>query len=301
MPRVRNPNRDRAAEIYREHGGNITNRKIAEILGEDEKVIAVWKQRDKKAWGLDVVQQSTPKVVQQKKQRAPRQRPEAPPPSEELTAKERIFVMEYLRDFNATRAAMAAGYKKSIAHTEGWRMLRKQEVKDEIARLKDLMTGEIWLDIKRVIAEWMKIAFTDITDLLEFGQREVPVMNMFGPVKNEDGTPVMKLVNYVDFKASDEIDGTVIAEVKQGKEGVSIKLHDKMRALKELEKYLNYMTEEDRLKLDKLRAEVKTLQGDGGKPADDGFIEALRGRAADVWANDPDGETDDSENESNDE
>lgn len=58
MPRARNPNRDRAKEIYQEYeknGESITNREIAKLLGEDEKVIAVWKKRDN--WG-NVVQQS---------------------------------------------------------------------------------------------------------------------------------------------------------------------------------------------------------------------------------------------------
>ena len=54
MARQRSPNRDRAFEIYKEHDGNITNRAIADLLGEDEKVVAVWKSRDK--W--NVVQQS---------------------------------------------------------------------------------------------------------------------------------------------------------------------------------------------------------------------------------------------------
>lgn len=54
MPRKRSPNRDKAYEIYKEHNGDITNRKIADLLNEDEKVIAVWKSRDK--W--NVVQQS---------------------------------------------------------------------------------------------------------------------------------------------------------------------------------------------------------------------------------------------------
>ena len=54
MPRNRNPNRDKAFEIYKSHKGNITNREIAKLLNEDEKVIAVWKSRDK--W--NVVQQS---------------------------------------------------------------------------------------------------------------------------------------------------------------------------------------------------------------------------------------------------
>jgi len=68
MARARDPNRDRALEIWQEHGGNITNRQIAEQLGVDEKKIAVWKQRDK--W--NVVQQTDSNVVQQKKRGAPK-------------------------------------------------------------------------------------------------------------------------------------------------------------------------------------------------------------------------------------
>lgn len=63
MARARDPNRDQAKQIWLDHGGNITNRQIAEQLGIDEKKIAVWKQRDK--W--NVVQQSDETVVQQKR------------------------------------------------------------------------------------------------------------------------------------------------------------------------------------------------------------------------------------------
>lgn len=63
MPRGRSPNRDKAYEIYRQHGGKITNREIANLLGEDEKVIAVWKSRDK--W--NVVQQSKERCTTKKK------------------------------------------------------------------------------------------------------------------------------------------------------------------------------------------------------------------------------------------
>ena len=63
MPRTRNPNRAKAHEIYKEHGGNITNREIAKLLGEDEKVVAVWKSRDK--W--NVVQQSNESCTTNKK------------------------------------------------------------------------------------------------------------------------------------------------------------------------------------------------------------------------------------------
>lgn len=64
LPRERNPNRDKAREIYQAHDGKITNREIAAILGEDEKVIAVWKGRDR--WG-NVVQQSKESCTTKKK------------------------------------------------------------------------------------------------------------------------------------------------------------------------------------------------------------------------------------------
>lgn len=48
-------NKNKALEIFIEHKGEITNRKIAEILGEKEKTISAWKSRGK--W-KDVLQKS---------------------------------------------------------------------------------------------------------------------------------------------------------------------------------------------------------------------------------------------------
>lgn len=47
MAKSRSPNRDKAFEIFKEHNGEIKNRKIAEILQEPEKTISSWKSRDK--------------------------------------------------------------------------------------------------------------------------------------------------------------------------------------------------------------------------------------------------------------
>ena len=61
-------------------------------------------------------------------------------------------------------------------------------------------------------------------------------MGAFGPVEIKDPetgekTPLMKEVNTVRFRESAEVDGTLITEVKQGKDGASIKLADRMKAL----------------------------------------------------------------------
>lgn len=47
LTRKRDPNRDKALELFKEHNGNITNRAIAEKLGVLEKTISAWKSRDK--------------------------------------------------------------------------------------------------------------------------------------------------------------------------------------------------------------------------------------------------------------
>jgi len=261
---------------------------IAEKYGVTINTVKSWKTRYK--WSRDKGA-PTEKSVHTKRPGAKQVRTiSMPDPDADVDERYALFAAEYLRDFNATRAAMAVGYKKSIAHTAGWRLLKKDEVQAEIKRLKELMSDELVLDIRRIIAEYMKIAFADVTDVLDFGQREVPVMTMFGPMYEGEGDekkPVTKLVNYIDLRASAEIDTTVIAEVKQGKDGVSIKLHDKMRALEKLERYVGYMTAEEKARLAKLQAEVKVLEGPGDVKTDDGFMDAIKGKAAEIWADEP--------------
>lgn len=65
MPKPRSPNREKAFEIYREHDGNIENRRIAEMLQISEKTIGGWKCKD--GWDsklngvLQTAKRSTPK------------------------------------------------------------------------------------------------------------------------------------------------------------------------------------------------------------------------------------------------
>ena len=51
-----------------------------------------------------------------------------------LTNKQKVFVEEYLKDFNATRAALKAGYSEKTAYSIGWENLRKPEIKTEIEK-----------------------------------------------------------------------------------------------------------------------------------------------------------------------
>lgn len=199
-----------------------------------------------------------------------------------LTEMQRLFCLYYVKSFNATMAAIKAGYSKSGAHVEGHRMLKNPKITAEIKRLKGSLTGELFISAMDVLNKYAQIAFADITDFVEFGQRKVPVMSMFGPVKDEKGNILEKDVNYVDFKPSSEIDGTIIQEVKQGKEGIAIKLSDKMKALEKLEKYFDLLPdhhkrrlEEERLKLAREELELAKIKIDKGGEDGDLLDEAL--------------------------
>ena len=52
-----------------------------------------------------------------------------------LTRKQRAFIDEYLIDFNATQAAIRAGYSERTAYSIGWENLRKPEIQEAIDRL----------------------------------------------------------------------------------------------------------------------------------------------------------------------
>jgi phage terminase small subunit len=228
------------------------------------------------------------------------EKPEPEIPDEEgLTPKQRIFIMEYLRDFNATRAAMAAGYSKKTAYSIGWELLRKPEIKAAIQNYNESLMDGVGLNAQRVLMEYMKIAFADITDYVEFGQKEEDVLGLEGdPVFDPDTGETKKYrYNYVSFKNSDEIDGTLVSEVKQGKDGVSVKLHDKTKALDVLTKYMDLlpdkhkrMVEDEKLKMqrEKLELERAKVTGEGNTEDDliDDWVEAVVGDEAEGLAGD---------------
>ena len=78
-----------------------------------------------------------------------------------LTAKQKVFVQEYLVDLNATQAAIRAGYSKRTAEWIGPQLLGKTHVSEAVqgAMAKREERTEITQD--RVLKEYAKLAFLD--------------------------------------------------------------------------------------------------------------------------------------------
>ncbi|EDS79168.1 terminase small subunit [Clostridium perfringens] len=255
MARARSPNRDKAFEIYKDHDGNITNREIADMLDENEKTISNWKCRDK--WNV-VLQKNecstTNKKVQKNIDNNMNKEPIAEEVKEvlgntELTDKQRLFCIYYIKYFNATKAYQKAyGCSYETAMVEGFRTLRNPKIELEIEKLKQHKLNQVMLSEEDIFQRYMDIAFSDITDYVNFGKREIEIL--------EDNQSKTIEVNYVDFNDSYNVDGTIISEVKQGKDGVSIKLHDKMKALQWLSDHMNIATDKQKAELEVLKSKI---------------------------------------------
>ncbi|OSB07477.1 terminase small subunit, partial [Clostridium botulinum] len=179
----------------------------------------------------------------------------------ELTNKQRLFCVIYSRCLNATKAYKKVyGCSYETAMVNGSNLLRNTKIKEQIERLNAAQFNKEFIK-KSVIQKYIDIAFADITDYVEFGQEEVSVMGAFGPVVDkETGEPVTKIVNTVKFKESINIDGTLINEVKQGKDGASIRLQDKMKALQWLSDRLDLLPTESKIKIDNEKAKIQMAQ-----------------------------------------
>ena len=198
-----------------------------------------------------------------------------------LTEKQRLFCLFYVRYFNATKAYQKAyGCAYSTACGAGWKLLQNEEIRAVIAELKQNRLNQQLLDESDIFQKYMDIAFSDITDFLTFGQKEVPVMGAFGPIRVEDPdtgekVEVTKIVNVVQFRESDEVDGTLISEVRQGKDGASIKLADRMKALEWLSEHMDMATPEQKARMKKLEAETERIRNSGGAEGEDDGVEII--------------------------
>lgn len=94
--------------------------------------------------------------------------------------------------------------------------MRNVEITQEIDRLKAEQMTDLKLDVRDMLQKYIDIAFADITDFLGFGSEEVVARNKFGNVMtDDDGKEITYTHNIVSFKNADEVDGTIITEVKK--------------------------------------------------------------------------------------
>ncbi len=250
---------------------------IAAKYGVSMNTVKSWKKRY--AWSRNKKTKSTQKGCTQNKKGAHKKEAVAEDVSQvvindELTDQQQLFCLYQSRMFNYTKAYMKAypGCTYASAAVLGSRLMKNQLIRETIEQLKQNHMNREMLKQEDIFQKYMDIAFADMNDFMSFGQEEIETD--YGP----------RMVNSVRLKESDQVDGTLITEVKQGRDGVSVKLADRMKAIDWLADHMDIATAEQKAKIEQIRAKTAIMSGTSEEETeDDGFIEALKGEVADVW------------------
>lgn len=155
-----------------------------------------------------------------------------------LSEQEESFCYHYFKCKNATQAALRAGYGSHYAYNAAYHLLNKESVRSFLKAIQAEACEEIFVDGMDILKMWAKIAFADMNDYVSVS-----------------GAGVM-------LRGSSQTDGQVVTEIKEGKDGITIKLADKMKALDRLSSYFKVLPG-DKAQDAKVRVLEKAAKSDG--------------------------------------
>lgn len=147
---------------------------------------------------------------------------------ETFTAKEYQFCYEYCIDFNATQAAIRAGYSPKTARQISSTLLSKVNIQTRIQHLKDNLAENCGISASMVILEHKKIAFSDACKLRS-GWIE---LKEFNDLTESEKACIQEIQTKEVKKCIDKIESTEV--------WVKIKLYDKQKSLDSISNILGF-------------------------------------------------------------
>lgn len=205
----------------------------------------------------------------------------------DLPDKQKEFVLEYLRLYNATQAYLnvfGGGYK--TANVCGPQMLVKPSIQQQIKNIREAKLKELAIEPLDLIEDVAKEAKADIGNYLNFGSwsenlvKRKKTKKTFKddkghelstnvvedkPVIDADGKQVTIHHSYLYFKDKDQVDTSLIKKITKGKDGATIELYDKTKARDKLLEWLKEQNNDNDTTVN-INFDVPKEDKDAGKP-----------------------------------
>lgn len=153
-----------------------------------------------------------------------------------LNAKQQRFVAEYLIDLNATQAAIRAGYSAKNANQHGYRLLTIPEIAAAVADGNARRLSLLDMTHADVLRELAVVAFGRLTNVATWNGRTIRLKPSEALTKD---------------------DAALVAEVGMTRHGPTVKMADKVGALKTLHAHFQLIQKGSAL-----------VAGDGGSDPD---------------------------------
>lgn len=258
MARERSPDRDKAFEIYQQHQGNITNREIAKLLDIPEKTISVWKLRDKWKEGIDCSTSKTDCSTTKRRQGG--------------------------QPGNRNAQGHGAPAKNKNAETHGF--FSKYLPEETLAIMEEIQQKHpldiLWENITiqyTAIVRAQRIMYVTGKDEMIKELKDAEYLSLPDP-DNPGGVKLVPVKEAYNFQFAWDRQATFL----QAQSRAMATLQSMIKQYDELLKS-GMATEEQKLRVEKLKVEIDKAKGFGGEEGkDDGFIEALKAGAKNVWA-----------------
>lgn len=151
-----------------------------------------------------------------------------------LNDKQEMFCREYIKDLNATQAAIRAGYSAKTAGSIANRLLAKVAVQTRINALKDQRIEEVKIDANYVLKRLVEIDELDIADLLDDNGNLLPI-----PQWSKAWRTSVNAIDIAKLKKDDDIESLL----------KKIKLPDKLKNLELIGKHATVLAFKDKLEL----------------------------------------------------
>ncbi len=124
-----------------------------------------------------------------------------------------MFCVYYVKSFNATKAYQKVyGCDYYSAAVSANRLLKNPKIQKCIKDMQSKQLEKVMLREDDVVQKYIDIAFSDTNDFVQIQNGQVVI--------------------------SDELDGTVVKSIKEGKFGIEVQLYDRMKALEKLMDHL---------------------------------------------------------------
>lgn len=149
-----------------------------------------------------------------------------------LSARQTRYATERAKaDCQYKEAAMRAGYSANVSTS---RLNANPQMRALIKDMRQAAADAAGADIATIVREWARVGFSDIRDIVEI---------VGGSIRVRDSS------EWPDDAAR------AVSEVREGRDGIVVKMHPKMQGLEALGKFLG-------LFVDRKRIDVGTAEGD---------------------------------------
>lgn len=163
----------------------------------------------------------------------------------QLNPQQERFVREYLTDFNATQAAIRAGYSENSAAVQAARLLTNDKIIEAVDQGKAAQAEKFNVSAEWIIEQWAEIARADPHDLAQF-RRCACKKCWDGQAPQREANPECTTcwgegsgrVFIPDTRELTPAQRRLYAGVQQGKDGLRVILRDRDKALENLARTL---------------------------------------------------------------